>query len=52
MGAKGIGIDAFCFHVESKTKLHVTSDAEAPAERAAFLATAKCNSSIILAKYL
>ena len=38
--------------VESKTKLHVTSDVEAAAERAAFLATAKRNASIMFAKYL
>ena len=39
-------------HVESKTKHHVTSDAEAAAERAAFLTTAKRNASIMFAKYL
>jgi len=39
-------------HVESKSNLHVTSDVEAAAERAAFLTTAKHNASIMFAKYL
>lgn len=38
--------------LKSKTDLHVISDAEAAAERAAFLTTAKRNASIMFAKYL
>ncbi len=38
--------------IASKMELNVTSDVEAAAERAAFLATAKRNASIMFAKYL
>ena len=39
-------------HVQLRTDLNILSDAEAAAEKAAFLTTAKRNASIMFAKYL